>query len=700
MKKFLLFLASLWLAASASGATVTHRVSTAVTTNATSYTSGAFTPTANDLIGVFATVTGQVNACRMTDTQSLGMTMVRRATKASSVDTAYLFVAKALAAASSTTVTISCVGGATPSGSVLQVFTISGMTRLGSAAILQVGHVENQAAAGTPAITFANAVLTGNPVLGLVSNATNPATMTPPSTFTENNDTGYATPTTGAEYVSVNSGFTSATVTWGGTSASAFSAIAAEFDTSSAPSSPSAPALIQSTQQVVIQSGSAITAQFGGLNFRYNLPNPSLGGNAVVCAMKWSATSNRTLIVSDSHSNYWMPAVFSSDANENVQFLVALNVAANTQQIDFVFSAGPPNGVSGICAEFKNVATVAALDGVATGTGTSTAVATGATSSLLANSLVIQYGINDNTGNTTSVTAGTSPWALGGVDRMNPGESQFWQWKVLATATSDTPSMTIAPSSTFNAAAIVLRGQTTGNDLSAGIKVLNVGSSATDNATGRASPLTDQFPGDSACNLLVGSWVGASGDLTAVSDDVNGSWTSAGGSVILGASGTSHIYYKAGATCTTTMVITLTTTAATSLGDTFVAYSVKGAATSPFDLLATATGTQVTSAGNFNIVAITPTTANGLVIVNVGVASNNLDPVTLTPGYWDPADENDEWGHYYNPDTSAIQFAVTSTIGAVGNWASSAAAFKAPAAGGGGPPHQLPTMGCCAMTRR
>jgi hypothetical protein len=694
MKKLVLFLA-LFCAASANAATVTHRVSTAVTTNATSYTSGAFTPAANDLIGVFFTVTGQVNACTMTDTQSLGMTMVRRATQASSVDTAYLFVAKALAGAVSTTVTAVCTGGATPTGSVLQVFTVSGMTRLGSAAIKQVGHKDNQAAAGTPAITFANAVLTGNPVLGLVSNATNPATMTPPSTFTENNDTGYATPTTGAEYVSVNSGFTSTTVTWGGTSASAFSVIAAEFDTSGAPSSPSAPALIQSTQQVVIQSGSAITAQFGGLNFRYNLPNPSPGGNAVVCGMKWSATLNRTLIISDTQSNFWMPAVFSSDTNENVQFWVALNVAANTQQINLVFNAGPPGGVSGICAEFKNVATVAALDGAAVGTGTATAVATAATSSLLANSLVIQYGINDNTGDTTSVTAGTSPWALGGVDRMNPSESQFWQWKVLATATSDTPSMTIAPSSTFNTAAIVLRGQTTGNDLSAGIKVLNVGSSATDNATGRASPLTDQFPGDSACNLLVGSWIGASGDLTAVSDGVNGAWTSAGASVVLGASGTSHIYYKAGATCAATMVITLTTTAATSLGDTFVAYAVKGAATSPFDLLATATGTQITSAGNFNIVAITPTTSNGVVIMNVGVASNNLDPVTQTPGYWDPADENDAWGHYYNPNTSAIQFAITSTVGAVGNWASSAAAFKAPAAGGGSP-HQLTTMGCCA----
>jgi len=215
------------------------------------------------------------------------------------------------------------------------------------------------------------------------------------------------------------------------------------------------------------------------------------------------------------------------------------------------------------------------------------------------------------------------------------------------------------------------------------MKVTNMQGNADDNATGRTSPFTIQFPCPAGTNLLVGIWIGVTGDLNSVSDSINGAWTSADAGVSNGASGTVHIYYKAGATGGTNMTVTLTTAAATSAGDTFDIFAVVGAATSPFDVFASTTGNQATVA-QYNIVSITPTTANGVVFAAVGVASGNTGPDTWTPGFWAPPDENNAWGMFYNPNTSAVQFKVTPTNPpnvAAGLWTSQAAAFKAPVSG-------------------
>lgn len=105
------------------------------------------------------------------------------------------------------------------------------MRRTGTSAVRQWAIQNNGAAAATAAPVFPAACLTGNPVVGLLMNATNPATVTPPSGFTETIDTGGAAPVMGAEAVFRNNGFTSATLTWGGASASVFAALGLEMDT-------------------------------------------------------------------------------------------------------------------------------------------------------------------------------------------------------------------------------------------------------------------------------------------------------------------------------------------------------------------------------------------------------------------------------------------------------------------------------------
>lgn len=210
-------------------AACTFAISTPSTANASSYVSGAFTPAANDLLVVFATLSGTDTGGSLTGSVVSTFTKIATAAKAASVDTSYLFVANSLTTATSQTVTWA---GNAATGCILQVWRISGMSRLGSAAVKQTGQQDNQAASGTPAPVFGASCITTNPTLGLVSNATSPATMTPPASWTEGGDVGYATPTTGAETVFRNSGFTGTTVTWGGTSASAFCSIVVELDAS------------------------------------------------------------------------------------------------------------------------------------------------------------------------------------------------------------------------------------------------------------------------------------------------------------------------------------------------------------------------------------------------------------------------------------------------------------------------------------
>ena len=215
-------------------AAVTHRVTTPSTTNASTYASGSFTPAVGDLLVVCVTASGTVtNPGSVSSSAGYTFTLVRRETKAASADSLYMYVSnEKVTAASAQTVTFNCTGDAA-TGAIVSVVSISGMSRTGSSAILKSGGQSNGAAAGTPTVSLGSAALTGNPLVGFVGNATSPANVTQPSGWTELTDaTGYSTPVTGQEVASINSGFTGSTVTWGGTSASAFGAIVAEFDTS------------------------------------------------------------------------------------------------------------------------------------------------------------------------------------------------------------------------------------------------------------------------------------------------------------------------------------------------------------------------------------------------------------------------------------------------------------------------------------
>jgi hypothetical protein len=190
------------------------------------------TPAVNDLIVVVAAATGPTGSLGCTDNNSSGTyTLIEFQVQNGIANPLCLLVRTALiTSASSTTWTTS--GESASSGGGLVVYRVSGMTRTGASAVKTHGG-NNAASTTTPAVALGAAALTGNALIGAVFNATNVAGVTQPSTWTQDNNVGYNTPTAGLESTHINSGFTGSTVTWGSTSASAFAVAALQLDTTS-----------------------------------------------------------------------------------------------------------------------------------------------------------------------------------------------------------------------------------------------------------------------------------------------------------------------------------------------------------------------------------------------------------------------------------------------------------------------------------
>ena len=194
------------------------------------------TPAVNDLIVLVLANTGYSAATAPTDNNADGLgayTLAQTNVKNASGDRIDVWVRNAkVGSATSTTFTGPGTGS---SGGGLFVLKVTGMTKAGSAAVRQAAGASNVAGASAPTTTWGGAALTGNPIVIAVFNATSPAGVSAPSTGTWSSlsNVGYSTPTTGAKVMSLDSGWTSATVTWGSTT-TAYANVAVELDTSTA----------------------------------------------------------------------------------------------------------------------------------------------------------------------------------------------------------------------------------------------------------------------------------------------------------------------------------------------------------------------------------------------------------------------------------------------------------------------------------
>lgn len=195
------------------------------------------TPAVGDLIVIVVAHSGNTANVAPTDNQTGGTyTQINTCVKATSADTMQMWVRDDFILSAVSTIFTHAPGASTGGG--LAVHKITGMFKAGTAAVKQSAVQSNQAASGTPTPVLGVAALTDNPLIGAVYNATNPATLTPRTSWTETADVGHAAPVTGLETMSRDSGETATSIAWGGTSASAFASIVAEFDISEPPAMP------------------------------------------------------------------------------------------------------------------------------------------------------------------------------------------------------------------------------------------------------------------------------------------------------------------------------------------------------------------------------------------------------------------------------------------------------------------------------
>jgi hypothetical protein len=200
------------------------------------------TPAVNDLPVVVAGMSGWASGDDITlaDNNSdglgaytkLGTATVPLSNGGGTACALWFFVRNALIGSATSTTWTATITGDTGGG--LAVITFTGMTRVGSQAILQsIG--ESTQTENPPTITFGATTLTGNPIILAVMSETNPPALTPPTGFTEADDTGWATPASGIEVCWDDAGNTATLFSWTAGATTDHNEIGVELDTTTPP---------------------------------------------------------------------------------------------------------------------------------------------------------------------------------------------------------------------------------------------------------------------------------------------------------------------------------------------------------------------------------------------------------------------------------------------------------------------------------
>jgi hypothetical protein len=203
------------------------------TSDASSYSTGSFSPQIGDLIVATITTSDSVSAGSLTSSSGApGFVLIGSALRNSGASKSYMFVADAKATSGSPiSLTFNCADDPA-TGWAYSINGLRGMaaTAIGAGAVQQFGKTENGAAGTTPSVALGASVNSGNPVIATVANGSSPSgfTLTPTGLSAPVNQT-YTTPNTGHQTAYIGSGFTSSSITWRNSSGSSYGAMAAEF---------------------------------------------------------------------------------------------------------------------------------------------------------------------------------------------------------------------------------------------------------------------------------------------------------------------------------------------------------------------------------------------------------------------------------------------------------------------------------------
>jgi hypothetical protein len=183
------------------------------------------TPAVLDLFVVFGLSVSSVAGSTVTDNNGGTYTLVRDAVFTTGYHTVWVRN-QFLSNATSTTVTLT--PGTPNTGVELVVVAVSGMNAAGLLAILQSAET-NSGVPGVATVTLATAALTANMTLVGLADLTNPPGLTAPTSWTNRQNVGQATPI-GLIVATRDSGFTGTAITWGTNPATNWAGLAVELD--------------------------------------------------------------------------------------------------------------------------------------------------------------------------------------------------------------------------------------------------------------------------------------------------------------------------------------------------------------------------------------------------------------------------------------------------------------------------------------
>lgn len=474
---------------------------------------------------------------------------------------------------------------------------------------------------------------------------------------------------------------------------------------------------------VMVQHVASGVGIYGVGNVKFSMPNTVGTGNCLIVGVHCNSAAT-AISVSDNAANTWLTGPTTTNASnaKRLSVFYILGAKAGTKNITVTFTGlnfTLANGNDGFphfaATEFYNVVTSGTLD---KSSSNSSSVAPGAMTTTSAD-LVWHWGVNVSSTNdvggnwqgTAAVTAGAG-FTLLHTDLQIGSVSQFLTQTSAGTVT---PTFTTpTPAATWASVALAIPAAPAGTAPAAGIRIVRIQHTLLNSYRLQGSGSGGNSARDSACkiqfptsgNLIVGGFNSGSGTgilpwITAISDSTGTTWapTNVNRSQDAGITTSAQIVYCVGAPPSQSRIIT-STVSPTNTGDgMFLLYDIIGANAAPFDKTVGTNGDQ-TSFGTIAMGSpITPAVANGL-IINVGSIDfhtcnslsgggtldafvNNMDDDDPADGGPDvsPLDMDNPYGHYYNLNTSAVNFTYGFTgpganYPGIRYWASISGAFK------------------------
>jgi chitodextrinase len=380
-----------------------------------------------------------------------------------------------------------------------------------------------------------------------------------------------------------------------------------------------------------------------------------LSGNCIIVGVSWD-TNGVTPTITDDKNNIYTAGPSTSDGNQAIGIWYLLNVTNGPRVIRARFSIPTPS-ISLTASEFYNIATASVSDGTSGGTGASgDSVATGPISTTVDNDLIWQFGIQRSGVAMTKWTPAPN-WNLIVPDIQETGQAA--QYVIQTSHGSITPTLTQSPAThAWVTVAMAFKSAAAGTaPPSTQMRIVQHTHTALDNGVSSGSPVEMSVTG----NLLVLTWIGYPGCIiSSITDSSGNTWRDVNpGSVPAREStaGAAQIWYAANVSPTATLVITINFTGPNfGSGSAVHLLDIVNAATSPLEMIATASGTNNNSTSTVGA-SITPgSTTRGLVIFNFTVALNTVIESSPSTFYMSITNPEDEGSYVDNNNGGAVSY--------------------------------------------